>query len=200
MTSREVARRRTLISRYPTIPGIIARFLDMTKSTKTSYEASRSLRPRSTSHHNPRYPNIYPSQVVVWHHKAWCDRGLTAQRSYCSVLTWVSVVSCELFTHSYVLMSFSHVTAISLPVPLVFLGKLLLAPHTMHIISWGMLYFGWHCGPTEQSLIWSQIDIARCNLRLFFKLLLLTFDTTISSYHLGKYMLFHIMHNYRMHI
>ena len=66
----------TLISRYPTISGIIAIFLDMTRPTKTSYESSRSLRRRATSHDGPRYPKIYPSQVVVRRRKAWCDRGL----------------------------------------------------------------------------------------------------------------------------
>ena len=65
-----------MLSRCPTTPVIIARFLDMTKPTKTSYEASRSLRRRPTSHIGPRYPKICSSQVVVRHRKAWCDRGL----------------------------------------------------------------------------------------------------------------------------
>ena len=76
--SYEQLRRRTLISRYPTIPGIIARFLghdqpqDLIRGipiSETSFNVARWS----------RYPQIYQSQVVVRCRcrKAWCDRGFT---------------------------------------------------------------------------------------------------------------------------
>ena len=47
----------------------------MTKPTKTSYDAPQSLRRRATPQYGPRYPKIYPSQVVVRRRNAWYDRG-----------------------------------------------------------------------------------------------------------------------------
>ena len=96
--SYELLRRGTLISRYPAIPGIIARVLDMTKPAKTSYEASRSMRRRAMSNDGARYPTIYPSQVVVRRRKIWCDRGFRWLSGECEcgsyqlVAVWTGII------------------------------------------------------------------------------------------------------------